>query len=83
MIQKSIWQRGFQNIREFARDKQLTRRQNKGLSTVKKLFWQRNCAAAFSKWRQTEYELTLEHIEMTHDAILKVQEEHVEERRII
>ena len=25
VISKSIWQRGFQNIREFARDKQLTR----------------------------------------------------------
>ena len=50
---------------------------------VKKLFWQRNCKAAFSKWRQTEYEMTLEHIEMTHDAILRVQEEHVEQMRII
>ena len=25
VIEKSIWQRGFQNIREFSRDKQLTR----------------------------------------------------------
>ncbi len=64
---KSLWQRGFQNIREFARDKGLTRGQNSKLEKIKRMFWRRNCAAAFSKWRQTEYEQALEMISMTEE----------------
>jgi hypothetical protein len=31
------------------------------------MFWKRNCGAAFSKWRQTEYEQALEMIQMTEE----------------
>ena len=57
--------KGFQNIREFARDKQRTRDQNKAILFVRNMFWRRNCGAAMTKWRQTEYEQTLEMISMT------------------
>ena len=64
VIQKSIWQRGFQNIREFSRDKQCTRSQNKAINKLRSMFWKRNCGAALSKWRQTEYEQAMEMITM-------------------
>ena len=55
VISKSLWQRGFQNIREYSRDKNMTRGQNSSITKLRVMFWKRNCAAAFSKWRQTEY----------------------------
>ncbi len=67
VITKSLWQRGFQNIREYARDKDRTRGQNTGLEKIRKMFFRRNCGAAFSKWRQTEYEQALEMITMTEE----------------
>ena len=48
---KSLWQRGFQNIREFSRDKKLTRDQNSSLAKMRNMFWRLNCGRAFSKWR--------------------------------
>jgi len=65
---KSLWQRGFQNIREFSRDKKLTRDQNSSLVKMRNMFWRNNCARAFSKWRQTEYEQAMEMISMTEEA---------------
>ena len=83
VIQKALWQRGFQNIREFARDKQLTRDQNKGCDKLRRMFWRRNCGAAFSKWRQTEYEQTLEMIVMTQDNTAQMQEQHMSKKKVI
>jgi len=53
-LTKSMWQKGFDNIRLFARDKQLTRDQNKALEKIRRRFWRINCRDAFSKWRATE-----------------------------
>ena len=80
---KSLWQRGFQNIREFARDKGMTRGQNSKLEKIKRMFWKRNCGAAFSKWRQTEYEQALEMIQMTEENCQQMQEDHLSTKRII
>ena len=33
----------------------MTRGQNSSITKLRVMFWKRNCAAAFSKWRQTEY----------------------------
>lgn len=55
VIQNTLWHQGFQNIKEFSRDKQLTRKQNVQLQRIRRMFWQRNCAAAFSKWKETEF----------------------------
>lgn len=74
VITKSVWQRGFDNIRAFSEDKKLTRNQNKSLDKIRRMFWKRNCGAAMSKWRQTEYIQAMEMIEMTHS-----QENHDEE----
>ena len=54
-VQKAMWQRAFQNIREFSRDKDLTRKQNSAAAKMRNMFWRRTCGAAMSKWRQTEY----------------------------
>lgn len=78
-----MWQRGFQNIREFSRDKQLTRSQNKSCNKLRMMFWRRNCAQAFNKWRQTEYEQALEMITMTCDNTQEVQGDHAMRKRII
>jgi len=51
VVMKSMWERGFQNIREFARDKTMTRNQNKSLTKIRNMFWRRNCGAALTKWR--------------------------------
>ena len=67
VILKSMWQKGFDNIRAFSEDKKLTRNQNKSLNKLRRMFWQRNCGAALSKWRQTEYIQAVEMIEMTHE----------------
>lgn len=67
VVSRSLWQRGFQNIREFARDKHLTRSQNSKLDFIRRMYWKRNCGAAFSKWRQTEYEQAMEMITMTEE----------------
>ena len=42
------------------------------------MFWRRNCAAAFSKWRQTEYFQTLEMISMTQENQMISQGEHMQ-----
>ena len=77
VMSKSAWQRGFQNIREFSRDKQMTRGQNSGLAKLRNMYWKRNCAGAFSKWRQTEYVQALEMITMTEENKMQIQGEHV------
>lgn len=78
-----MWQRGFQNIREFSRDKQLTRQQNNSVNKLRMMFWRRNCAAAFSKWRQTEYEQTLEMIAMTCESNQAQENEFLQRKRVI
>lgn len=83
MILKSLWERGFQNIREFSRDKERTRDQNKIVTKIRNMFWRRNCGAALSKWRQTEYEQTLEMIEMTESATQELQSDHIECKKVI
>ena len=83
VIMKSIWERGFQNIREFARDKHLTRNQNKSITKIRNMFWKRNCGAALTKWRQTEYEQTLEMISMTETSTQELQSDHTERKKVI
>ena len=51
-IQKSIWQNGLDNIRQFARDKHLTRTQNTHLKGMKHMYWKKNCGEAFNRWRR-------------------------------
>ena len=51
VITKAVWQKGFQNIREYSRDKTRTRGQNKSLDKIKRMFFRRNCKQAFNKWR--------------------------------
>lgn len=47
------------------------------------MFFRRNCAAAFSKWRQTEYVQALEMIAMTGDSTGQLIEEHLDRKRVI
>ena len=47
------------------------------------MFWKRNCGAAISKWRQTEYEQTLEMIEMTETTTSDMQADHMEKKNVI
>ena len=83
VMSKSCWNRGFQNIREFARDKALTRNQNSSLEKMRRMFWKRTCGAAFSKWRQTEYEQALEMISMTEETCQQLTEDHLDKKRVI
>ena len=50
-MEKSMWSIGFAHIRAFANDKKLTRKQNRAVNYTRRLFWERNCGAAFSQWR--------------------------------
>ena len=47
------------------------------------MFWKRNCAAAFSKWRQTEYIQTCEMITMTMEDSQKMTEQHLQVKKVI
>jgi len=47
------------------------------------MFFRRNCGAAFSKWRQTEYEQALEMIAMTGDSTEQLVQEHMDKKRVI
>ena len=77
VIEKSMFQKGIDNIRAFSEDKKLTRNQNKSLEKIRRMFWKRNCGAALSKWRQTEYIQAMEMIEETHQQEAQVDETHV------
>lgn len=61
----------------------MTRSQNSGLAKLRNMYWKRNCAGAFSKWRQTEYVQALEMITMTEENQMQIQGEHVQKKRII
>ena len=47
------------------------------------MFWRRNCAQAFNKWRQTEYEQALEMITMTCENTQEMQGDHAQRKRTI
>jgi len=47
------------------------------------MFWKRNCAAAFSKWRQTEYEQALEMITMTEESCQQMTQDHLSTKKVI
>lgn len=69
VIEATLWHQGFQNIKEYSRDKQLTRLQNSSLQRVRRMFWRRNCGAAFSQWKSKEFAVAMEAIEWTHQEI--------------
>jgi len=81
VINHTLWHQGFQNINEFARDKHLTRRQNASIRRIQKMFWQRNCGSAFSRWRQTEFQVACYAIDQTQletDKNLDVYEQQLD-----
>lgn len=69
VIEHTIWHQGFENIKEFSRDKALTRKQNASLQRIRRMFWRRNCAAAFNDWKSKEFAVAIEAIEYTNDVI--------------
>lgn len=48
---KSMWQNGLDNISAYARDKHLTRVQNKHLIGMKRMYSKKSCGSAFNLWR--------------------------------
>lgn len=71
VIENTLWHQGFQNIKEFSRDKALTRNQNSSLQRLRKMFSRRNCGAAFSRWKSKEFQVAMEGIEFINSEVQK------------
>jgi hypothetical protein len=72
-ISKSIWQNGLDNIRAFARDKHLTRIQNKHLKGMKQMFSRKACGQAIAIWRRFLREATLNDTKQSN--VMRCQED--------
>ena len=55
VIQKSLQIKGFEMIREFAKQDETTQKKMRMIAKIRRMFWKANCGYAMSIWRQTEF----------------------------
>lgn len=63
VIQKSLWTKGFTEIKQHCRADEKSNRVASVLEKFRMKFWKRTCGNAFSKWRSGLYMVMTEMIE--------------------
>ena len=73
---KSLWNLGFQEIKNFAREQNAGHLKETVLERFRLKFWKRTCGSAFSQWRSGGFALTVTEFEEAHAELVEKTEEH-------
>ena len=82
VIQKSLWSKGFSEIRHFSRQVREDRTKSDVLNKFRLKFWKRTCGNAVSVWRSGAFAMVSQVTEEVESETAKIVEEHQDRKTV-